>query len=442
MSSNNGSPLGLRISLAILREHYAVFFVLLLTVFTLFAHFFGVTRQLRLDANSEYSIFAVDDKDSGGNSSARVTRVSGKILLECDLKKTIRYAWPYCEVAIAISEPGKGIDLSVYETISFDMQYVGAKEEQVRVYIRNYHPAYADISDHSTLKVNELIFAPALNTRPLKVSLNKFSIASWWRTNRELPIENVGVEFNNVNIIEIATGGNVSPGIQEIIINSIVLEGKYVSTNHLLMGLIGLWVVLALGILIKEAIKTRKKLTLSYMAKKALEEKNKNLEAEKEELSVLAAHDSLTGLLNRQGLNRSLCSLMSDTSNFVGVIIYFDVDRFKKINDTHGHDVGDEVLVKLAKVVRAHIYGSDILARWGGEEFILVCPETSLSNGMSVAERIRCTVESEDWPANISVTCSFGVADFRNNNLDLSLKNADYALYQAKNTGRNKVVQY
>ena len=122
-------------------------------------------------------------------------------------------------------------------------------------------------------------------------------------------------------------------------------------------------------------------------------------------------------------------------------LIILDIDNFKKINDTLGHSKGDEVLVNVSSVLRSNIRVNDILCRWGGEEFAILLPSTTIDCACQVAERIRKAVSEYNFEMLWQVTCSFGVASFKKNRTSEELiNNADKALYEAKNTGKNKVV--
>jgi diguanylate cyclase (GGDEF)-like protein len=122
-------------------------------------------------------------------------------------------------------------------------------------------------------------------------------------------------------------------------------------------------------------------------------------------------------------------------------LIMFDIDKFKEINDAYGHQLGDEVLKKIVSIVENDIRKTDILARYGGDEFTLVCPETSLEEVKKLANRIKTSIRDYKCQKGIDLSCSFGVAQFRNNkeNLDTFIKRADDALYKAKEQGRNRV---
>ena len=118
-----------------------------------------------------------------------------------------------------------------------------------------------------------------------------------------------------------------------------------------------------------------------------------------------------------------------------------DIDHFKKINDEHGHTLGDNVLSTLSSIVKEHIRTNDIFARWGGEEFVLVCRDTRIEQASLIAEKTREIIANFSFAENIHVTASFGVATLNaNETLEQLFNNADKALYEAKNQGRNKVV--
>ncbi len=124
-----------------------------------------------------------------------------------------------------------------------------------------------------------------------------------------------------------------------------------------------------------------------------------------------------------------------------------DIDYFKSINDTHGHDAGDDVLREFAIRVRKSIRGIDLACRYGGEEFVIIMPETDMAVATIVAERLRRRIASEAFPISqgagaIEVTISIGIAtlDTADDNAATILKRADQALYRAKRDGRNRVV--
>ena len=160
-----------------------------------------------------------------------------------------------------------------------------------------------------------------------------------------------------------------------------------------------------------------------------------------QELEHLSATDSLTGLSNRLRLDRALEHDLARCARkpFPLSIIMLDVDRFKAINDTHGHQMGDRVLVAVARVLESNIRKADLLGRWGGEEFLLVCSGT-LDDAIALAEKLRLALQRHAVPRVGAVTASFGVSSYRLGDTSQTLiGRADAALYMAKATGRNQV---
>lgn len=168
-----------------------------------------------------------------------------------------------------------------------------------------------------------------------------------------------------------------------------------------------------------------------------------DLEEKHTELDLLAKFDELTNVYNRRGLYSELDKLADENvinhSNF----IMLDIDHFKKINDTFGHDVGDVVLTELCTVITNTIHSSDILARYGGEEFVIVTKNKSLDETIRIAEDIRVAIEEYQFTIVNNLTISLGVAKlYESINLEKCLKNADTALYEAKRSGRNMVCYF
>ncbi|MES9979702.1 MAG: GGDEF domain-containing protein, partial [Candidatus Thiodiazotropha sp. 6PLUC5] len=121
-------------------------------------------------------------------------------------------------------------------------------------------------------------------------------------------------------------------------------------------------------------------------------------------------------------------------------LILLDIDLFKSYNDSHGHLVGDQVIRKVAELLMKSARCNDYIGRWGGEEFIIICKQKNAHDASIIAERLRRTIETTTLETVGSVTCSFGVSQYRRNDgADSLLKRADEALYHSKESGRNRV---
>ncbi|WP_374567709.1 GGDEF domain-containing protein [Ideonella sp.] len=165
-------------------------------------------------------------------------------------------------------------------------------------------------------------------------------------------------------------------------------------------------------------------------------------EATVEVMHQVASTDPLTGLLNRRAIADHLAANHALVRRGVHPmsVILIDVDHFKQINDRAGHAAGDEVLVTLSSLLGAQLRGSDRLARWGGEEFLLLVPATGLHAAHELAERIRQAAAAAPWRHGLAVTLSLGVAECRpDDSVDSLIGRADRALYAAKAAGRDRV---
>ena len=161
-------------------------------------------------------------------------------------------------------------------------------------------------------------------------------------------------------------------------------------------------------------------------------------------ISNIAQRDPLTELLNRRGLQSSVAIKLSQSKTVA--IVLMDIDYFKVINDDYGHDAGDSVLQNFAKLIAESIRKHDLLARVGGEEFLLILPDVEQDTAVKIAENLRAKVEQFCFTYNdtkIPVTISLGVTVTKDKfEFDKHTKQADMALYEAKNTGRNRVVLF
>ncbi|AFA48410.1 sensor domain-containing diguanylate cyclase [Acetobacterium woodii] len=167
------------------------------------------------------------------------------------------------------------------------------------------------------------------------------------------------------------------------------------------------------------------------------------LEEANEEARRLAEQDYLTKTNNRMKAHEFIKNEIERSKRYEleFSIIMLDMDFFKKVNDTYGHNIGDEILIYLVKLLKLEIRKIDMLSRWGGEEFLIVMPLTDKEGARITAERIRAVVELSLFPNAIKQTCSFGVASYqKGESIEMLIDRADKALYEAKLKGRNCVV--
>lgn len=171
-------------------------------------------------------------------------------------------------------------------------------------------------------------------------------------------------------------------------------------------------------------------------------ERTQELQDAHDRLERLSITDVLTGIYNRTKGDEVLEQELSRSRRYRSPlsVILLDLDNFKKINDTLGHGTGDEVLRRVGGVLNQGVRDSDVAARWGGEEFLIVCPECELGAAVELAERLRLLLEGHSFGPGLVIQASFGVAQARPEDTRESLVDrADKALYRAKHHGRNRV---
>ncbi len=167
------------------------------------------------------------------------------------------------------------------------------------------------------------------------------------------------------------------------------------------------------------------------------------IESERKSLLSDATTDALTKVSNRLKFETILEQQIELTNRYKNsfCLIMLDVDNFKKINDTYGHGVGDKVLVELASTIKNSIRKSDTIARWGGEEFVVILPHTRLVTGVKIAEKLRKKIEEIKIEGAPRFTCSFGISEYKKDqSIESFMHSVDTKLYEAKNSGKNCVV--
>lgn len=169
----------------------------------------------------------------------------------------------------------------------------------------------------------------------------------------------------------------------------------------------------------------------------------RNYRKTNEQLTLLATIDPLTLSGNRRALDEKLSIILADQRRQASKVslLLFDLDLFKKINDCHGHAIGDQILIEVSTLIKSHTRALDALFRYGGEEFIIVPLKVDLAEAVTIAEKLRILVAEHKFVGHISLTISIGVAEYRAGELAESwIERADAALYKAKDFGRNQVV--
>ena len=177
-------------------------------------------------------------------------------------------------------------------------------------------------------------------------------------------------------------------------------------------------------------------------ARKVLQDARDAANRSAERAMALASTDALTGLANRRRIVEYLDATLSDVADGDAAlsVVLFDIDHFKAVNDRYGHDVGDEVLKRVAASAIEGLRSTDLIGRYGGEEFVIILPRTDADAALQIAERVRSRIEASRGGTQPKVTVSLGVATTQGDDTGhVILKRADVALYAAKDAGRNRL---
>ena len=192
---------------------------------------------------------------------------------------------------------------------------------------------------------------------------------------------------------------------------------------------------------LRKDLLTRQNIQLNQ-AMDRLRAAQKQLAAKNRELATLSEIDALTQLYNRRKIDQIMgeCTKQASQQMQPLALALLDIDRFKSFNDQYGHQVGDKIIREVADLLRRNARGNDSIGRWGGEEFLVVSPDTGPEAAAALSERLRSAIETHDFLTGHRVTGSIGVANFRpGDDTETLLKRADEALYRSKATGRNRV---
>jgi diguanylate cyclase (GGDEF)-like protein len=411
--------------------------LLVITAILLAWQHYGMEKVVELTGD-HFPTYIEDDRGGGGASVGSLERRGQDLIVHCHIAK--KSEWPFCKLGFDLLKGATGLDMSRFDYLTIDASYTGPGTSRFALVLAEAEEGLTRVDQWQTYKINQIdaLDLPA-NGEKLVVPLKWFGVAQWWKDMVKPTLEHAAVNVDNVVRAEVLISGGGKEGEHVFALHAIRLHGKMISLNTLLMGLVSAWVLCAIGWMTILTLSLRTQLTDSKAAIALLKTVNKALELEARDLAGQAHIDPLTGVLNRQGLRAALMSTSSLLTDPMAVI-FIDIDHFKSINDTHGHDVGDDVLRKFASVIASGIRSSDRLVRWGGEEFLIVCPMTNVFQGRILAENLRHALHQQTWPAGMHVTASFGVAQHHERDeVGVVIKHADEELYRAKQGGRDRV---
>lgn len=333
-----------------------------------------------------------------------------------------------------------GTNLKGFDHLNLDIKYTGTSKS-LRIAMRSYDPRFSNVNDSNSTKFNFINFRTKDLENPLRISFNEFTVADWWLAQYSLPREQTHPDITNAITLAVDIEGDLRNSEHDIQINRIEFTGDWISSENWYLAILLAWMLFGAAFNIIRLIHLQR-VEQQHRAKISdLVVTNSKLRTETDKFRKLSTVDSLTNAFNRHGIEQIIESLeirLDSTS-----IIILDIDHFKRINDRRGHDTGDRVLQKISEIILNRTRSSDKFGRWGGEEFILICPNTSVGMAMALAEKLRIVIfDTVFEPENpVAVTASFGVAAVSPNEpFSAAFKRADEALYTAKSIGRNCVI--
>lgn len=420
---------------------YKLFLYCALTILAIYAYELLPSKKLLVVPSSEVPHFIYADTNSSGEPMVRWLDFEG-LAWECDIENDGKPHMCGFNVFLGGGQGTSGIDLSSYKKINIDLDYTG-DEQRLRFYLRNYEPGFSDINNIQTAKFNNVHVPVEFIHDDLVLSFSELAVAEWWITDYKAPRENALPDFRNVIAFGVDTTYPGVPGKHSFKLNKLEFVGEWVARDNWYLGILVFWVSI---ILINGAFRLarlNKEIRLEHQRLERLANQNSILAQETDKYKKLSMIDPLTGLLNRQGLAEFIEQFFPLNSICKVSLIIIDIDHFKKINDSLGHDGGDYVLQRVTELIKKNTRQSDQIARWGGEEFVMVLPDTSLDDAYHLAEEMRALVATTHFSVypDLHITISLGVgASDGDVPFQQLFRNVDLALYQAKAQGRNRTV--
>lgn len=361
---------------------------------------------------------------------------------QCSIKKGVGHR--LCGVYLNwLNKPSnEGRDLSSFNSIKFNLNYQG-NAKKIRLFLRNYNTQYSTPNDYNSPQYLHTEFKPQdLTNGEITLSMSEITVADWWIEQHQHPREYTHPNFRNIIAFGVEVYGDDIYGEHSMILNKIDFVGPFVSEKNYYLIIIITVLCCMFLYLLAQLYLTKKYVITVKEKRKNLAKTNKALAEEKAKYRKLSMLDALTQVPNRHGFEEFVFNAMNESLGNAGLVV-IDIDYFKKINDQYGHSVGDESLKKLALLLQNNTRSNDYFARWGGEEFIIFCLNTSDEELYRLSEKIRLLVKNTKFTEThkINLTVSLG-ATIRGENEQFKhwFIRADQALYQAKDEGRNRTI--
>lgn len=422
----------------------ALLLAILVTVIAVIAQKFFPEKRLIVWPNTNYVNYFYTTTNSNENSPAYWLD-QDRGLWRCVYPTDDKSEYFACSFNILLAEKlNRGIDLSGYTHVNLKLNYSGSAKK-LRIFLRNFDPAYSKVEDTNSTKFHSIILYTSDLKKELGINLNEFVVADWWLGQYDIPRHLSRPEMDNVSSFGVDYVEGKQPGNHDIKIEKIEFTGGWISAENWYLLILGCWMLGIFIFAITRLAQLQRQTKYDVQVINQLNTTNEQLQQEKDKFRRLSTVDPLTQAYNRFGIDQvvsMICNMekQQDQNTPVFALIVLDIDHFKRINDRRGHDTGDRVLQIVAAIITRGIRAQDFLGRWGGEEFIVILPNTRKEFAIALAEKLRFMIyDTEFEPGNpLAVTASFGVSDKREEeDFATTFKRADVALYTAKAQGRN-----
>ena len=436
MANESNQPLSIRGSFI-----YKLFLYCVVTLCVIYAHRFLPAKVLQVFPAQDVHAYIYGDNNSQGVSMGSWVDFE-KLIWQCDIEDDGQSHVCGFNITLTKTPDDKGIDLSAYEKVNLELDYQG-QDKRLRFYTRNFVEGLSRSGELESAKFNNALLPTQFVNGTISIAFKEFFVAEWWISRYQVPREHMQPDFRNTLVFGIDLSYPTVPGKQIFHLKKLEFVGLWVSKEQWYLGILVFW----MGVIFIGGGYHLWQLKRQYKAERArldsLISQNTMLESETNHYKQLSMLDQLTGLLNRHGLTHYIDKKFSTEQSQQVALIIIDIDFFKKINDKYGHSGGDVILQNIAHLLRDNVRASDYAARWGGEEFLIVMPATSLVDAQAIAEKLRVQIETahfEDMP-DLRATISLGVGAIDGiEPFHMLFRRVDVALYQAKAQGRNRVI--
>ncbi len=389
-----------------LKNNFKLFlFLIVFTFSAVFLYRFGYfDTSLSIPVNDPNTVFSITSEDVTDS----LVDENSDFKIQCSLDAVEKFN--FCGVGIKLSNSMEtGIDITRFDRLELELSYSAPVDRpRVKVSFRNYDPVYSTPTDFTSLKFNTITFDASKYDHSFIVSLDFFQVESWWIDQYNIDFKDSQTDFSNISRLDFLTYNMPVTGVYELNVKKVILRGERISEYDLFKLIFAAWLVIGFVVLLRQHNALKKR----------------------------SITDLLTGLYNRRGIQQKLQKISSDNEVFM---FYININEFKKINDTYGHNVGDKFLIYFSRLIEDKVKGFkniSHISRYSGDEFLVVFDNISQADMRVLAYSISTALKESVVidPYKISVSISMGISKTQavKKNFDTLLARAGAAMYHVK----------